>query len=453
MFTQILSLVAAQFNNSKVVELKSLLTQEEWDKKQITKNTLLNLGLKGSPKLSKVLVALGLPSQVVQTILSGGSSKAKTTTSILSSPEDCLDQGNSIHYSSCQANDPRAKSSFNPNYNKIEEDLSYIGKSLFLWVVGEPMRINGEGFKARAKLRVVYTDSTCSKIAGLFVDKIYGQKGLLESNYHELEEWWKQRGEITPILHTGNKVGGFVPSALGGYQDTFKAHTSYYFSPKRNSLLSKAYRSRLKMGGTYVHSIKEVIYNPQAQESMTAPKYETKEWRGFIPDFLRPIIKHFYTYIGKPEQPINYRKYRKEESMTIIKNILSGKECRLTCKDKKVYEFTVEDKLVYRLNTEEGLLQVWQGYEELGYISSEKLPYAYSNNKLRVNFSKPDAGFLEPMEFPYRKHKGALIVHTSYPKEGWAKAEEFPYQAARGRLRVTKDLPEYGWMRAEPLLN
>jgi hypothetical protein len=448
MFTQILSLVAAQFNNSRIVELKNILTQEEWDNRQVTKETLLNLGLKGSPKLSKVLVALGLPSQVVQTILNGGSSKGNTT-SILSSHKDCLDQGNSIHYFSCQANDPRAKSSFNPNYNKIEEDLSYIGRSLFLWVIGEPMRVNGEGFKARVKLRVVYSDSTCSKVAGLFVDRIYGQKGLLESNYHELEEWWKQRGETTPILHIGNKIGGFIPSALGGYQDTLNSPTGY-FSPKRNSLLYKAYKSRLRIEGTYVHSIKEVLYNPQAQEPMAAPNYEPKKWRGFIPEFLRPIIRHYYSYIGKPEQSINYKRRWRKESIT-IENTLNGKECRLWWRDN-IYEFTIEDKLIYRVDSEG--LHVWSLSE--GYIPSERLPYAFYNGtdrKLRILFDNPEAGFWKALEFPYISGRNSLIVRENHPSSGWMMAEDLPYQISRGRLKVIKTHPEYGWMKAEPLPN
>lgn len=450
MFTQILSLVAAQFNNSDIVELKSILTQEEWDNRQVTKVSLVKLGLKGSPKLSKVLVALGLPSEVVQTILSGGSSKGNTT-AILSSHEDCLDQGNSTHYYSCQANDPRARSSFSESDNKIEEDLKYIGKSLFLWVSGNPMRIDGEGFKARAKLRIVYTDATCKQVAGLFVDRIYGQKALLENNYQELQNWWKKRGETTPIVKGGSKLKGFTPSSLGGYQDTLSPTGWGYFNMYQVSLIKEAYQSRIKVGGVYVHSLREVKYNPQAIEPMVAPRWEPKVWRGYIPDFIRPIIKHYYSYIGKPEIPINYKRKWRKDSIT-IENTLNGKECRLWWRDN-IYEFTIENKLIYRVDSEG--LHVW-GLSE-GYIPSERLPYnLYSGeevNTIRVLFDKPEAGFWKALEFPYYQERNSLIVRENHPEDGWMKAEDLPYQISRGRLKVIKNHLEYGWMKAERLPN
>lgn len=439
----VLRLLAAQYNVSQLL----LITQQEWENKQVSPETLKSLGLKGSPKLSKVLTSLGIPKDVVASSLSGGSQKYASK--ILSSPEDCLDQGNSIHYNSCQATDPRARSTYNPIHYKADKDVCFMGTDLFLWVVGEPMHRNGEGYLARAKIRVIYSDSDLAQKIGLYVDRMYGQISLLA--LHQLEKWWRERGEDTPLLKLGTKWKGFSPSSLGGYQDTISWKTGEaYFDPLRVSLLKEAYLTRPKVGGTYIHNLKEVMYNPQSIDPFNAPQYSPKRWRGIVPDFVKPVVTHYYRLIGSPELPIDYRKKWKSEEIS-ISNTLMGKECCLTYTSFNAkYKFSVEDKVIY--TQEPGLLQVWKECSVLGYSPPEKIPYK-CKDVLTVVRTLTAFGWAEAVELPFRVHSNGLIVNEDHPNDGWSKSVKLPYVTVTSNhyIKVVENIPHYGWMKAEPV--
>jgi len=191
------------------------ISESEWVSKMLTRETQKSLGLR-SPKLSKFLLSRGVPEKVFQHLMVN-----KKCESYFS---PCWEeQGNSIHYSSCQARDPRAKwfQRHEEGYSLWQEgDATASEKGwVHLWVVGRPMSENGEGFLARAKVRMVYSGAD---IIGAFVDRMYGQKELLDIE-GDLKVLLKEKyGKEIPVLRLGGNLKGEVPSSKLGYQDTFK---------------------------------------------------------------------------------------------------------------------------------------------------------------------------------------------------------------------------------------
>lgn len=272
------------------------ITQEEWDAGKLSKERCTQLGIR-SPKLSKALIALGMPSERVAMLISGKSTKSGGVTQVWGEDYDntaLYDQGNSIHYSSCQATDGRAKwfaDNDGDDYCQIAGDVKFWGESLFIWAIGQPMSVDGEGFKARAKLRVCY-DKDNKEVAGLYIDRPYGQYNLLLDNISQLNHWWgtysKERGyPITPLLMAPlwqrdngggsdfqSEYGGryerllWVPSWSSGYQDTLSGGHGglydFFIDVSSNTPLTvRAYKAREKVNGVRHHYIKEVMYNPQ----------------------------------------------------------------------------------------------------------------------------------------------------------------------------------------------
>lgn len=273
------------------------LTCEEWESKQLSPERVKALGVR-SPKLSKAMVAFGVPQKEVAVLLSANYTKntiSSASTKVLEDKSSCKEQGNSIHYSSCQATDSRAQWSGGNSYYKVHEELDYMGKSLFLWVVGEPMSKNGTGFEARAKLRVMYADRNCKQVAGLYIDRPYGKHQMLLDNLDELQAWWSDWCEakglgqlpilIPPVWNRDNGAGNdfqymyggrypkklYCPSAEAGYQDTLSHGIGGYncfvdVTCKSEGLLLQAYTKRAKFGGVYYSPLSAVTYNPQKQE-------------------------------------------------------------------------------------------------------------------------------------------------------------------------------------------
>lgn len=312
------------------------LTQDEWDAGKLSKERCAQLGVR-SPKLSKALIALGMPAERVAMLLSGKSTKSDGVTQVWGEDHytDALyDQGNSIHYSSCQATDSGAKwfqdSNHGPEYNEIAGDRKFWGESLFIWAVGQPMSWDGEGFKARAKLRVCY-EKDSKEVAGLYIDRPYGQYNLLLDNISQLNHWWdtysKERGyPITPLLMAPlwqrNDGGGsdfqseyggryerllWVPSYSSGYQDTLSGGHGglydFFIDVSSNTPLTvRTYKAREKVKGVRHHNVKEVMYNPQ--KGLT--KLEVK-----LPDarkISRAAIKSWQWMWGNPSRPFAHRK-------------------------------------------------------------------------------------------------------------------------------------------------
>jgi hypothetical protein len=249
---------------------------DEWKSGKVHKGTMMYLGvLKGSPKMSKVLLALGLSEKEVSIVLGAGkvatSSKNKATT-IRGDKQSFLEQGNSVYYSSCQATDPRASWSSGQHLNQIEGDLPFIGDTLFLWTIGSLMSEDGKGFVCRAKLRVIFKPT--NEILGLYIDRVYGNEGLLRDYTFELEEWWtnhslNQYGVYTPVFESSyndDYVEFKSPSSASGYQDNlslFNRRKIKEVSAPQKSLLYQAYCSRDKAEGCYTKPLTEVRYNPQ----------------------------------------------------------------------------------------------------------------------------------------------------------------------------------------------
>lgn len=330
---QILFLKAAQYGTA-LRKAAYIISPCEWENRQLNKQSLIQLGIKGSPKLSKVLVALGLPNKVMELLLSAPLNKKTNVsnfkvTNVRTDYLACKEQGNSIYYSSCQATDSRSAWKGSTQYNKTEEDIPYFGKSLFLWTVGDCMSQNGSGFKARAKLRIMYNNKEATCVAGLYIDRPYGQHSLLMDNLHELQEWWDNYCEefynrtfpifIPPVWNrddgAGNdfqgKYGGyyhkklFCPSALGGYQDTLTRGLGGYdcfkeVGSKSTSLLMQAYLLRPKSKGAYKVPLLSVGYNPQ-KGGLIPPVVNDRPWRGIIDHRARAQMQAYLQYIGKPE--------------------------------------------------------------------------------------------------------------------------------------------------------
>lgn len=273
-YQQMFKLLIAQGN----VKLKYALDikPDEWKSGKVSKGTMMYLGvLKGSPKVSKVLLALGLNEKMVSIVLGAGkvatSSKTKATT-VRSDKQSFLEQGNSVYYSSCQATDPRASWSSGQYLNQIEGDLPFIGNTLFLWTIGSLMSEDGKGFVCRAKLRVIFKPT--NQILGLYIDRVYGSESLLKDYTYELEEWWtyhslSKYGVPTPVFessYTEDFVEFKSPSSASGYQDNLSITNMRRIkevSALQKSLLYQAYCSRDKVGGVYTKPLNEVRYNPQ----------------------------------------------------------------------------------------------------------------------------------------------------------------------------------------------
>lgn len=252
-----------------------LITPEEWRSGKVSRHTMLMMGvLKGSPKVSKVLLALGLGEKQVSIALGAGkvatSSKNRATT-IRKDKQSFLEQGNSVYYSSCQATDPRASWTGGTQYNEIEEDLKFVGDTLFLWTIGSLMSEDEKGFVCRAKLRVIFKPT--DEVLGLYIDRVYGNKELLMEYIPELQSWWEEYsitkwGKLTPLFERGGdtEIEFFSPSSAGGYQDSLDQHNRLAIRDltiPQKSLLYQAYCSRDKSGGCYTKPLSEVRYNPQ----------------------------------------------------------------------------------------------------------------------------------------------------------------------------------------------
>lgn len=196
------------------------ISGEEWESKLLYPETAKKLGLR-SLKISKLLLARGVPERLIQKVM------LRKEESYFSNEWE--EQGDSTHFSSCQARDPRAKW-FEKRIESLWQEGDRIAAQkgwLHLWVVGHSMSKNGEGFLARAKVRMVY--DTGGSLLGAFVDRVYGQQELLD--IEDLKVLLKEKyGEEIPILrlHTGGNLKGKVPSSVLGYQDTFKGGGGEY---------------------------------------------------------------------------------------------------------------------------------------------------------------------------------------------------------------------------------
>ncbi len=483
---------------SKVRRLAEFLTKEEWNAKLLSSLTMKRLGLKGSPKLSKVLVSLGVPSRKVELML-GGSVKSVVASNVSYVTNDeayIEDQGNSIYYSSCQATDSRARWSGDDSYCRVEEDLEAWG--LFLWCIGDPMHKDGKGYIARAKLRLLTDDD--NEVCGLYIDRPYGAHQLLMDNVQDLVDWWsdhcKEEGYGNQPIYLAPswqredgeganfeyRFGGrskpmYCHSAELGYQDTMSNGYGPYTFFKRLGVESgtwtkKAYLARPKQDNVYLCSLKGVDYNAQKAAFVT-PNVVDKAWRGFITPDQKSTAYNLIKYLGMP-----YSKFEFDSNNQVL-----AKYCNKSIKAYKSHhstQFNYDHRTFLDISTNK--TEVYFTLEELGFYLPEQIPYSYSNsnNTLTVDrtaygFTKAVSadipinkqgnvvvnrdGFNYPISLPYVDKQGHVVIswreynseygalsnkaNTDLSLLPWAEAIEIPYTIKGDTLTVTRDIEGY----------
>ena len=366
-----LKLAAINSNNAKLVDLARQLTPDEWISKKI-----------GNKKLSRHLLSIGLPNEDVSDLLSA--TVTDTMTRIVSDEDTCRNQGNSVYYSSCQATDYRAKHDANSSMNEIDGDMKHLGKSLFFWVTGNSMSVDGKGFTARAKLRIMYSDPNHTKIFGLWLEKIYGNALILMSNFNDLTNWWhrdmQQSTSIYKVCNDRSNTLVFIPSAADGYQDTASTSTYYYQVVMNESLLTKAYKMRsfneFKSSKTYQYPLADVKFNPQNCEFIL-PKVVDKSYRGEIDSDTRRYINMLIELFGFPKSSefdkTNYRTYiifEYEDDVAVTLFMCGGK-------------FSINYNDNYLLDCSHNGTRVLSNYGE--FIKALIIPYFYYRNVLIVS--------------------------------------------------------------------
>lgn len=439
---------------AKVRRLAEFMTKEEWNCKILSSVTMKRLGLKGSPKLSKVLVSLGVPMRKVELMLSGSvkSVQASNVSYVTCDEAYIEDQGNSIYYSSCQATDDRARWSGDDSYCRVEEDLDAIESGLFLWCIGDPMHKDGKGYIARAKLRLLTDYDGYAK--GLYIDRPYGAHQLLMDNVQDLVNWWsnycreqgygnqpiylaptwqREDGEGANFEYRfgGRSKAMYCPSAELGYQDTMTNGYGPYSFFKRlgvesGTWLKKAYLARPKQDNVYLCSLKDVDYNAQKAAFVT-PNVADKPWRGFITDSQKYMAYMFIKYLGMPDSKFEFD---------------SNNQVLAKYKGRSLVGYGTSHSIQFKydhrvfLDVREGKTEVFYNpLEELGFAKTEELPYSYSsyNKTLTVDNNLAEAGFYRPVDadIPIDKH-GNVIVNRdrfSYPVD-------LPYVDKGGRVVI-----------------
>lgn len=424
-------------NSTKVRRLAEFMTQEEWAVKQLTSKTMTRLGLKGSPKLSKVLVSLGVPMRKVELML-GGSIKSvassKSISYITDDEEYILDQGNSIYYSSCQATDKRAKWSGGNSYCRVNEDLEAYG--LWLWCIGDPMHKDNKGYIARAKLRLLTNDD--DYVCGLYIDRPYGAHQMLMDNVQDLADWWskycteQQYGNL-PIFVAPSwqredgegadfeyRFGGisksmYCESAQYGYQDTMTNDYGPYSFFKRlgvesGTWLKKAYLARPKQDNVYLCPLRSVDYNAQKGDFVTSTNIQ-KPWRGFISDEQRAMAAKMISLLG-----------------VTTKFDFSGTHVVGNYNNKAIYIFQ----------------NSWSPAFNLMYDHSSVYTLDLNNNTVNNN-DLQDLGFMKAVELPYscNKKNKTLVVTKDNKEAGYAVASDAKIPIVRGEVVVRRDGFDY----------
>ena len=303
-----LKVLAVLTNSSNLLELIKELTEEELTSRIVSKYKMRKYGLKGSPKLSQIFLSCGISEKLVSLAFSF---KAKGDSYISADQADLYDQGNSIYYCSCQGTDPRSKwfteAVGSSEFLKIYGDQPFLGKSLFLWVVGTRMSLDGKGFQARAKLRLIYQDS---KVIAVYVDKIYGDSSLLKADIHLLKEWVQRNYGVDIISATSQwyekkqfnySETVYCPSAAGGYQDSCgevipPTINFRLLSSKKESYFLYKYQLRKKEGGVYACRTGELELEVKAEER-----------RPHLTSKTRELIQEWISILGYPDKKSCFR--------------------------------------------------------------------------------------------------------------------------------------------------
>jgi hypothetical protein len=364
-----LRILAVLTNSTSLLELVEGLSEQELASRLVSKEKMTKYKLRGSPKLSKILLAFGLPQKLVSLALSN---QAVGNSRISAQYDDLRDQGNSIHYSSCQATDQRAKwykdATNVAAYLDIDGDVPHLGKTLFLWISGQRMSIDGEGFKARAKLRLIYSDpDSLHNLVAVYVDKIYGDVKLLKSDLPLLKEWVKQKfGNIKIVSATsqwpekrgftfGEDV--FCPSAVSGSQDStppgIRGETYHkLLSTERESYFMYKYQLRNKQCGVY-------------QVRTGEEDLPERGVRPHITSKTRELIKTWISVLGYPDKGSRFKEQWMRGLGITLKGVKLGIEVALA-KDGNFYTYT-EGREQLIVSTTTSLMIVESTCGQLGF--------------------------------------------------------------------------------------
>lgn len=257
------NLLAAQTNVAWLKEVtESTLSKEFMIKHQLT----------GSPKLSKQLNKLGMNQDYISLLL-GSVTKIKLNYKhwVMDQPEIIVRlQGNSTHWTSCQAvNDPADLNCWKgSNYCVIKDDLPHYESGELMFITfGKNVLEDKEGWVSRAKLRKIYSPSGEQH---LYLDRVYG-------NTHEvIQAATEIAAKQSCNLYMNNFIdlpnaklrGWTMPSSQSGYQDSKSWNTSsIQIGNNANTLLKKAYVGRTQStASVYTAPLSSVQYNPYKDE-------------------------------------------------------------------------------------------------------------------------------------------------------------------------------------------
>jgi hypothetical protein len=458
--SEILSLLAVQFNNSFVKELSELMTEEECNSRLLSKSTLAGFKrlcpkVGSSPRLSKILLSLGIPEKAVSLALS--TPTIDILPRVSAELRDLLEMGDSTHFISCQAS--------NHSMRKVEQLIPYLGEHLFLWVLGERQSESGDGFKARAILRVMYSDKDYAQPAGLYIDRPYGQSGTLLFYVSHLKEWWDnwcaQKGFSTspilmpPVWQRDNGGGNdfqylhgglyseflYCPSAEAGYKDTLTHLSGPYdcFSALNlevRNLHLKAYHERPWEWGVYLCSLREHLYNAQKCAFLTPPR--EREPRGILTSDEREQIQTLIAHFGHPTSGSFKRVTYVYEGIALS---FGSQEIAL-----------IREMLYYPSLEEEGK------YIELFDLSSKKVEHdlpelgLWRAVSLKDKFNLPGAAWwgnsveVEGKSFFFTNlGRGSIQLYTS--------GGELFLDISRNSIKVVTDQPSLGYLKPEKIKN
>jgi hypothetical protein len=334
------------------------------------------------------------------------------------------------------------------------------------------MSIDGTGFTARAKLRVLYYDEEATEIAGLYIDRPYGAASTLKAGLAQLAEWWATRSHTPIFMPTtwerrdgaGNdfqyQYGGlheeklYSPSSTSGYQDTCTQGAGPYdfMVPvaQHGSLIRRAFTARPKEGNVYLLPLAAVKYNPQT-DKFTVPKVATRSAR-------RPITES-YRYVRSLAVSLGLTDFKYVGQQGV------GYGTPTTIYQAGSYKFFVNKNLIQLTDDmghttycewEEGRLTVKEGNVELGLVISQSLPYDYNASERSLTVSAEeywcpdvvrDYGFMKAEELPYTHDSKELRVVSE--TGDFELAIELQYTCSPGLLVVVHE--PIGWYKAVAL--
>jgi hypothetical protein len=363
-----LKVLAVLTNSSNLLELVKELSGEELNSRMVSKDKMRKYGLKGSPKLSQMFLSCGISEKLVSLAFSF---KAKGDSYISTDLADLYDQGNSVYYCSCQGTDRRSKwfteASGSAEFLKIYGDQPYLGKSLFLWVVGKRMSLDGKGFRARAKLRLIYQDSQDwfgNRVIAVYVDKIYGDTALLKADFPLLKEWVRRNyGEVDIVSATSQwyekrqfnySETVYCPSAAGGYQDSCAdvippTINFRLLSSKKESYFLYKYQLRKREAGAYTCRTGDL-------------EVKVEERRPHLTSKTRELIQEWISILGYPDKKSCFR--GGFTPRTVGEFVLKGTKHGLTLG-------LVQDEMcIYQMNGDERTALVQKRYDMVNVIST-----------------------------------------------------------------------------------